>query len=97
MSSARHDVTAERMVDERVADARVADVARSGAAAPPTAANGAERRAVAAFAQAVRLSCQAAGRPARDPTRFDLANRAVAAHMAARAWAEEAVRRAAHG
>jgi len=61
------------------------------------APGGAERRAIAAFAQAVRLSCQAARRPARDPARSDLANRAVAAHVAARAWAEEAVRRAGHG
>ncbi len=49
--------------------------------------------AVAAFARAVRLSCLAVG----DPARAALANDAVAAHVAARAWAEEAVRRAGRG
>ena len=48
-------------------------------------------RALAAFARALRLSCLAA----RHPARAALANEAVAAHVAARAWAEEAVRRAA--
>ncbi|GJG86331.1 hypothetical protein tb265_15120 [Gemmatimonadetes bacterium T265] len=48
-------------------------------------------RAVAAYARALRLSCRAA----REPTRAALTNDAVAAHVAARAWAEEAVRRAA--
>ncbi|GJG85524.1 hypothetical protein tb265_07050 [Gemmatimonadetes bacterium T265] len=47
-------------------------------------------RAVAAYARALRLSCRAA----RKPTRAALTNDAVAAHIAARAWAEEAVRRA---
>ncbi|MDQ6926380.1 MAG: hypothetical protein M3154_09115 [Candidatus Eremiobacteraeota bacterium] len=49
-------------------------------------------RAVAAFGQALRLSCLAA----RHPRRSALANDAVAAHVVARAWAEEAVRRAGH-
>jgi hypothetical protein len=56
-------------------------------------ADGAAQAAVAAFARAVRLSCLAARRAAP----ADLANRAVAAHVAARDWAEEAVRRAAGG
>ena len=50
-------------------------------------------RAVAAFARAVRLSCLAAG----GPEEAGVANDAVAAHVAARAWAEEAVRRAGRG
>ncbi len=62
--------------------------ATSGAADPDARAVG---RAVAAFAAALRLSCQAA----RDPSRPALANAAVAAHRAAQEWAEEAVRRAA--
>lgn len=49
-------------------------------------------RALAAFARALRLSCLAA----RDPARAALANEAVAAHVVARWWAEEAVRRAGH-
>jgi hypothetical protein len=53
------------------------------------------RRAVRAFADALRLSCLAAARGPRDPDRAALADRAVAAHVAARALAEEAVRRAA--
>ena len=49
--------------------------------------------AVAAYVLALRLSCKAA----REPTRAALANAAGAAHLEARAWAEEAVRRAAYG
>lgn len=52
------------------------------------------QRALRAYAHALRLSCLAAGRPARDPERAALADRAVAAHVAARALAEEAVRTA---
>lgn len=49
-------------------------------------------RALAAFARALRLSCLAA----RHPARAALANESVAAHVDARRWAEEAVRRAGH-
>ena len=48
-------------------------------------------RAVTAYARALRLSYHAA----REPTRAALANDAVAAHLAARALAEDAVHRAA--
>ena len=67
---------------------------------PPRAAGGvagdprpddALRRAVAAYAEALALSCEAARHPSAAP----LANAAVAAHLRARAWAEETVRRAA--
>ena len=50
-------------------------------------------RAVTAYARALRLSYHAA----REPTRGALANEAVAAHLEARALAEEAVRCAAGG
>ena len=50
-------------------------------------------RAVEAYVRALRLSCEAA----RTPTRAALADEAVVAHIEARAWAEEAVRRAAAG
>lgn len=54
------------------------------------------RRALKAYADALHLSCLAAGRPAHDPARAVLADRAVAAHVAARELAEEAVRHATH-
>ena len=61
----------------------------AAASAGPDDARGADAvgRAVAAFAHALRLSCSAARRPAARA----LANEAVAAHVAARAWAERAV------
>ncbi|GJG85503.1 hypothetical protein tb265_06840 [Gemmatimonadetes bacterium T265] len=58
----------------------------------PRTPDDAVERAVAAFAHALRLSCLAARHPAA-PT---LTNDAVSAHVAARAWPEEAVRRAEH-
>jgi hypothetical protein len=74
-------------------DARDAGAREAGARSADDGADGAARAAVAAFARAVQLSCLAVRRAAP----ADLANRAVAAHVAARAWAEEAVRRASDG
>ncbi len=79
------------MADRQWAGIATSSLARALAPSLPPAGQAAAARAVAAFARALRLSCLAAQHPAH----ADLANRAVAAHVAARAWAEAAVREAA--
>ncbi len=78
------------MADRQWAGIATSSLARALAPPLPPAGQAAAARAIAAFARALRLSCLAAQHPAH----ADLANRAVAAHVAARAWAEAAVREA---
>ncbi len=83
------------MADRQWGGIATSSLARALGPSLPPAGQAAAARAVAAFARALRLSCLAAHHPARHPAHADLANRAVAAHVAARAWAEAAVREAA--
>jgi hypothetical protein len=98
-----HDTPATLSVQARARRAGVAhhEPRAAGAgttAAEPAAVETAEvaevvALAVRAFTDALRLSCLAAVRTARDPLRARLVNDANAAHRTALALAEEAVRR----
>lgn len=68
--------------------ARVASAPPADSAGETLVVEAALVRAVAAYTRALRLSCRAV----REPRKATLANDAVAAHVSARAWAEEAVR-----